>query len=314
MIVVECTTPVRFAKTLPGRYNSLRQRPLESIQHPTSERWAPLHSYLLVCVEERDVTHFSYWCLDVLHVSISFDILAQECAVPTTAEGKESVMQEQEMEKKPLKLDPLTIRKVYFLFWRALSHPEAQEQLLQLLQSTGVSEKNTAFIIEQYFAMKAVRDDEAWFRIDRYLVGGIGVIDLILLQIILPMSALDAPLQAALLALVVSLPLAAGALFFSFLTEKDQMTPYKRIHTWLSELSLLTGAVALTALIWHNSPLGGKVFLCLAIAIYSLCYLYAKKFIYKKHSAYGIFTLLLKIPVLLRNTQTSSNAKEENRQ
>jgi hypothetical protein len=85
------------------------------------------------------------------------------------------------------------------------------------------------------------------------------------------MGTPDAPLRIALFCLIFSLILAGGSLFFSFLKQGYGITTYGKIHRKLSSFALYTGIGAMTALIWHVSPLGGIVFFCLAVAMFVIC-------------------------------------------
>ena len=218
-------------------------------------------------------------------------------------------MQEQETEKKPPKLKLSSLRKVLGLLWRARSHPEAWEELIKHLEPLGTSEEDIAFMNEVYTARREARlDDKTLLRIDRYLVGGIGVIELILLQILLPMGTPDLWLSIARLSLVVSLPLVSGFLFFSFLKKEGEIATYGKIHSILSTLALLSGIVALAAAIFHVSLLDGIVFSCLALAIFILCSGYTVIFMFEKHSV-SKFIELMKIATLRAITSTSDETK-----
>jgi hypothetical protein len=104
--------------------------------------------------------------------------------------------------------------------------------------------------------------------VDLYLVGGMGAVDLILLQVLLSAGTADALLSAALFMLVLSLPLTAMSLFFSFLKQKYNISTYGKVHSWLSFFALVTGTLSLDGAFWHVSPIGGIVFLCPAVVMY----------------------------------------------
>ena len=197
-------------------------------------------------------------------------------------------MQQREPEQKPPKPKLSVIRNILRLTWRGRSHDEAVEQLLKLVKNVGVPEEHMPSVrelLKGFFTAwrGARRDDEAFHRIDRYLVGGIGAIDLILLTVVIPMGTPDLSLIVALLALIILFPLAAGSLFFSFLKQGYGIKTYGRIHSNLSGLSLLTGTIALIALFWHISLLYGIVFLLLAVGVYILCFFYATIILLRKH-------------------------------
>lgn len=166
---------------------------------------------------------------------------------------------QEEAEKKSLKSKLSSIRKASGLSWRARSQPEASEQLATLLEEdVGAPESVASSIKEIIAAWREARlDDETFLHIDRYPIGGIGVVDLIRLQVNLRIGTSDPLSFVALLALVISLPLTSGSLFFSFLKQGSEITTYGNYLSTLSMLSLLAGVTAMTALIWHVSRLDG---------------------------------------------------------
>ncbi len=177
-----------------------------------------------------------------------------------------------EAEQKPQKPKFSTYIKIPGVARRALFKPGSSAELDTFLQGAGTPEPLRLGVGEIIAAMrKSRRDDEAYHRVDRYLVGGVGAIDLILLSVILSMGTPDAPLSIALFFLIFSLILAGGSLFFSFLKQGYGITTYGKIHRKLSSFALYTGISAMTAQIWHVSPLGGIVFFCLAVAMFVIC-------------------------------------------
>jgi len=191
-------------------------------------------------------------------------------------------MKETEKKRPTSKLSSYI--KALVLLWRARSHVEAVDQLTMHLKDTGASEQFIPTVKELALALTEMhRDDESFHRINRYLVGGMGGIDLLLLSVILPMGIPDPPSFIALLALVVSLPLVSTFLFISFLKEGNGITTYGRIHSTLSAFSMYTGITATTALIWHISRLDGIVFLCLTTLLYISCSFYVAIIALGKH-------------------------------
>jgi len=189
-----------------------------------------------------------------------------------------------ETEKKRPKSKLSSYIKALGLLWQARSHTEAVDQLTMHLKDTGASEEFIPITKELALALTEMRrDDENFHRINRYLVGGMGGIDLLLLSVILPMGIPDPPSFIAFLALVVSLPLVGTFLFISFLKDGNGITAYGRIHSTLSTLSMCTGIAATTALIWHVSRLAGIVFLCLTILLYISCFFYVAIIALGKH-------------------------------
>jgi len=189
-----------------------------------------------------------------------------------------------ETEKKRPKSKLASYIKAFGLLRRTRSHVEDVDQLTTHLKDTGASEQLIPFTKELALALTEMRrDDESLHRINRYLVGGMGGIDLLLLSVILSMGIPDLPSFIALLALVVSLPFVSTFLFVSFLKDGNGITTYGRIHSTLSAFSMYTGITATTALIWHVSPLAGIVFLCLTVLLYIFCSFYVAIIAFGRH-------------------------------
>ena len=190
----------------------------------------------------------------------------------------------QETKQKPQKPKFSTVIKIPGITQRALFKPEPSAELDTFLKNAGTPEPLRLSLEQIITAMRKSRqDDEAYHRVDRYLVGGVGAIDLLLLPTILSIGKFDASLNVAFFFLVVSLPLVGSSLFFSFLKQGYGITSYGKIHRKLTEFSLYTGIGAMTALIWHASLLDGIVFLCLTIVMYNICVCYFAIVAISKH-------------------------------
>jgi hypothetical protein len=73
-------------------------------------------------------------------------------------------------------------------------------------------------------------DTASAYRIDSYLLTGMGAVDLILLTILVPLGVSDDRLFWAFIALIVSLVLAGAALFINFVKRDLGITAYGKIH------------------------------------------------------------------------------------
>ncbi|SRR6266487_87916 len=137
-----------------------------------------------------------------------------------------------------------------------------------LLKEGKGSEEDAATLKNAFIAMRDTAKGNEASLIDRYLAGGVGALDLILLSFLLPITTWDRPLSLALFFLVISLPMTAFTLFLTFMKQKYQITTYGRIHSMASALATLMGAASLAASLWHASPLYGIVFSCLAFVLF----------------------------------------------
>jgi hypothetical protein len=164
-------------------------------------------------------------------------------------------------------------------FWlklvRARRDDKAFEQVVEeLAQKSGIPPTDLPTARNAFVAVRDVGREKQPHFVDLYLVGGIGVLDLILLQVLLPTGASDTPLSVALFMLVLSLPLTAMSLFFSFIKKQYNIPTYGRIHSALSFWALVTGTLSLDGAIWHVSGIDGIVFFFLAAMVYVWAILY----------------------------------------
>ena len=180
----------------------------------------------------------------------------------------------QKIEEAPfkLRLTPRLMKKLIDFLWRYRSHPEALEPFLASFQQIGVPEQNISNTRMILTAWRDVyHDKKATYRVDRYLVSGIGAADLVLLPVVLPMGISDRSLFIALLSLAISLSFVSCSLLVSFIKDGLGILSYGKVHSIVITLSLVFGVVALIAAFWHVSPLVGIVFLCLIIPLYIAC-------------------------------------------
>jgi len=108
-------------------------------------------------------------------------------------------------------------------------------------------------------------DHSAIYRADRYLVAGIGAVDLVLLPTILPLGIMDGSLFIALLSLAVSLVLVGWSLFMSYIKDDLGIVTYGWIHSTVTFLAQLLGITAVAATLSHFSIVIAWIFLGLAI-------------------------------------------------
>ncbi len=182
-----------------------------------------------------------------------------------------SEQQQQQAPKRKLSLHDLnTVLHVWLQLIRARNDPKVFGQVVEnFAQESGVPPQDIPIVHNAFIAMRdAGQDKRDYSVVDRYLVGGMGAVDLILLHVLLSAGTLDTPLHVAIFLLMLSLPLTALSLFFSFVKQQYQIPTYGKIHSILSLLSLLTGTISLIAAFWHVSRVDGIVFLCLAVVMY----------------------------------------------
>lgn len=152
------------------------------------------------------------------------------------------------------------------------THPEVLDPMLVEMEKTGIPEPARNVMRTSLVAMKRATDDKgAAYRLDMYLVAGMGAVDLILLQTLLPLGARDQALFFATLCLAVSLVFVSWSLFIAFVKRDQGIKAYGKIHSSVVTLALLSGLSALAATFWHASTLIGVVFSVLAAIVFILC-------------------------------------------
>lgn len=142
-------------------------------------------------------------------------------------------------------------------------------------RSLGVSEETIA-LGNQVFATlhKAGHNPEADIKLNRYTLGGISILNLVLLQVLTSLGRTGIALSIAWIAFVVSLPCTAGALFLSSKHGKIKNLLFPLIYNISLNLSLFGCGVSVTALIWHFWDIAGWIFAILATTMYLLCIFY----------------------------------------
>jgi len=204
----------------------------------------------------------------------------------------------QEQDKKASKSFPYALKKMLrsapqitrFIKTKPSSEQfqHAKEALVTNLRNDGAQEGVVRLfeaIIETIaIANQEIREDrEKYNKIDLYLVGGMGVVSLVLLQVLASIGHPDVASSIAWLSLAIALPCIAGFLLLGFLKKEYTASGYGSIPEKVAFIAELTGFISLAALIWHIWFWAGIVFLPFAIALFALCYLYKLIVVFMKH-------------------------------
>jgi len=164
----------------------------------------------------------------------------------------------------------------------------AKEALVTNLRNDGAQEGVVRLfeaIIETIAtANQEIREDrETYYKIDLYLVGGMGVVSLVLLQVLASIGHPDVASSIAWLSLAIAFPFIAGFLLLGFLKKEYGASGYGSIPKKVAFIAELTGFISMAALIWHGWFWAGIVFLPFAIALFTLCSLYKLIVVFMKH-------------------------------
>jgi cation transport ATPase len=122
---------------------------------------------------------------------------------------------------------------------------------------------------------KARKDDTAFHKVDRYLVGAMGVFDLVLFQIIAALGVPDRAMALAWIAFTIAFPCVAGSLFFSFLKKENGIILYGNFHSFISFLAQVMTITAAISFVWHIWFVAGVISLCLVILVFIACVVYS---------------------------------------
>ena len=158
-------------------------------------------------------------------------------------------------------------------------YQHAKDTLETSLRNDGAQEEVVrlfgAIIDTLYTAKQEIQEDrETYYKIDLYLLGGMGVVSLVLLQILIPIGHPDVAASIALLSLVIALPFIGGFLLLGFLKEKYGASGYGSIPEKVAFIAELAGFISLAALLWHVWIWAGIVFLPFAFALFMFCNFY----------------------------------------
>lgn len=147
---------------------------------------------------------------------------------------------------------------------------ENRARSAERLRAVGVPEEMlSALLVVLGATERSQRSDEESHNLDRYLVGGCGILALVLIPVLASVSPIDNAVHVSWIAFAVSLPCIAGSLFLSFLRKRTQK--YGKLHSWLSTFAIFGTMITATALIWHFWSVAGIVFLVVSLVVALLC-------------------------------------------
>jgi hypothetical protein len=179
--------------------------------------------------------------------------------------------------------------------WRFMKSKPSSEQfqrekeaLVANFRKDGATEQAArdfeVFIETIAIASQEIQEDkETYYKIDTYLIGGLGIVSLVLLQVLASTGHPDVASSIAWLSLAIALPCTAGFLLLGFLKKEYGAHGYGSIPEKVAFIAELAGFISITALIWHVWFWAGIVFLPFAFALFTLCTLYKLIVVFMKH-------------------------------
>ncbi len=126
----------------------------------------------------------------------------------------------------------------------------AEETVTNFIRSIGASEEGIGHFKSIFdFWREFRRDDETSHTVNRYFVGGIGILDLVLFQVLVSVGHPDLASSLSWVAFAISLPCTVGSLFLSFFNKANGITIYNNLHSTMSLLSQVSTLVSATSVI-----------------------------------------------------------------
>lgn len=154
-------------------------------------------------------------------------------------------------------------------------NPAPDATIEEDLRKLNVNEQDIALFNKILLVFnKAGHDLEAIQKFNQYVLGGIGVLNVFLFQMLASAGRSDTPLSISWLALVISLPSTVGALFLSKEHGKIKNLKFPLFYSIIFNLAFFGCGISTTAFIWHYWDVAGWVFAILAVIIYLTCIFY----------------------------------------
>lgn len=154
-------------------------------------------------------------------------------------------------------------------------NPTLDATIEEDLRKLNVNEQNVALFNEILSVMnKAGHDWEAIQKFNQYVLGGIGVFNIVLFQMLASAGRSDIALSISWLAFVISLPCTVGALFLSKEHGKIKNLWFPSVYWLLCNFAFFGCGLSTTAFIWHYWNIAGGVFAILAGITYLVCSFY----------------------------------------
>ncbi len=156
---------------------------------------------------------------------------------------------------------------------RPLLGLRTQRQAGQELQASGSKSEDGERVKDFFGHVNEIAKDELLhLPAHRFLMSGLIVIDLIVLQALVSLGQLDLPAMLALIALSIALPTAAGSLFLGWVQQRNQI----EIDDWnvigyLSAVSGGAGLIGITGALWHATAWAGSVFVITTLIMIYVC-------------------------------------------
>lgn len=147
--------------------------------------------------------------------------------------------------------------------------------IIEDVRKMGVQEESIV-LLKRFLAVlhKARNNWDATIQLNRYILGGISALNLLLFSVLATAGRTDNALSIAWLAWAVSIVCTAGGLFLSSKQGKIKNLAFPLFYSLFLNLSFFGCGVAMTAFIWHFWNVAGWLFAILAVIIYGLCMFY----------------------------------------
>ncbi|HEX3643622.1 MAG TPA: hypothetical protein VHV10_20225 [Ktedonobacteraceae bacterium] len=156
---------------------------------------------------------------------------------------------------------------------RSLLGLRTQRQAGQELEASGSKSEDGERVKDFFGHVNEIAKDELLhLPVHRFLMSGLIVIDLMVLQTLISLGRLDLPATLGLIALSIALPTAAGSLFLGWVQQRNKIeTDDWSVIGYLSAVSGGAGLIGITGALWHATPWAGSVFVITALIMVYVC-------------------------------------------
>jgi len=147
----------------------------------------------------------------------------------------------------------------------------SEKALLDDFQRAGAADTDMHMLSDTVSAVrKTLADSQDYYKTDRYLVGGSGVLDIVLLQVLSAARPIDFPLTIAWVAFAVSAPSVFGFLALGHVRDEHNVNAYWRFHAILAFVGPVGALGALAAFLWHTWLVASLVFTACAAIVFAV--------------------------------------------
>jgi hypothetical protein len=179
-------------------------------------------------------------------------------------------------QKKSFPVFPLRVQ-LSLARWLKKPTPKNEQASIKALELMGLDENKIAkikLLVEEGQKIIKTRNDEESHDSDKIYVGGIGVVDLVIFQVLTSVGKLDVASCFSWIALVISLPCVACFLYISSWRQRKGYREYSILHEKLALISVISGAISSITIVWHFWIIASYILIIVSLSIFIMSSLY----------------------------------------